>query len=75
MIKFRFYDLEERAEDMAKEGMGAEGLEAVADFVTAITQHKIAFNNAKTTEERKQVIQNVRIDWKAFLARINTSTN
>lgn len=70
MIKFRFYDLEERAEDLIKQGADKD---AVADFVVFISEKKNEFNNATTKNERKEIIQDVRDGWKKFLEKVKPS--
>ena len=64
MIKFRFYDLEERAEEMEKLGVNED---RIAEFVTNLELKKQVFNNAKTKEERKQIILDVRKLWVGFI--------
>lgn len=64
LIKWRFYDLEERAEDFMKIGLINE--DAAADFISKTEQNKIKFNDAKTKEERKDIILSVRKDWKSL---------
>ena len=67
LIKFRFYDLEERAEEMLEEGAD---INIVSDFVTSIELKKQEFNNAKTFEERKKIILQVKELWKEFLEAV-----
>ena len=67
MIKFRFYDLEERAEELAERGAD---LNAVADLVTTIELKKQAFNSAKTNVERHQIILDVRQAWQEFVNKV-----
>ena len=62
LIKWRFYDLEERAEDFMKRGLASE--DAAVDFISKTEQNKISFNDAKTKEERKEIIFEVKSDWK-----------
>lgn len=64
MIKFRFYDLEKRAEDFLKEGADVD---AVADFVTAVQLAKRDFNAASTNAVRREIILRVRAAWREFL--------
>ncbi len=64
MIKFRFYDLEERAEEMEELGVSEE---LISEFVTNLEMKKQEFNNAKTKEERKQIILDVRKLWQDFI--------
>ena len=63
-IKFKFYDLEERAEEMEELGVSEE---LIAEFVTNLELKKQVFNNAKTKEERKQIILDVRKLWVGFI--------
>jgi hypothetical protein len=64
MIKFRFYDLEERAEELIEQGVSRE---VVADFVVFITNKKNEFNAATNDTARKQIILDVRTGWQAFV--------
>lgn len=67
MIKFRFYDLEERAEELIEEGADQN---LVADFSIFILQKKEEFNKAKNNEERKKIILDVRKEWKKFVQAV-----
>jgi hypothetical protein len=67
MIKFRFYDLEERAEKLAERGAD---LNAVADLETIIESKKQAFNSAQTKAERRQIILDVRQAWQEFVNKV-----
>ena len=71
LIKWRFYDLEERAEDFMKRGLASE--DAAVDFISKTEQSKIKFNDAKTKEERKNIILSVRNDWKVLAYTIKES--
>ncbi|MBI3115134.1 MAG: hypothetical protein HYZ09_01405 [Candidatus Kerfeldbacteria bacterium] len=71
LIKFRFYDLEQRAEGLGERGAD---LDAVADFITTVEGKKQAFDAAPTTAERRQLILNVRQAWRAFLDRVRDQT-
>ncbi|MBI2667679.1 hypothetical protein HYX17_02815 [Candidatus Woesearchaeota archaeon] len=66
LIKFRFYDLEERAEELINNGVNAE---LVADFISEIEFKKIEFNEAKTKEEKKEIILEVRKIWIEFIKK------
>ena len=66
LIKFRFYDLEERAEGLIDKGVNTE---LVADFVSEIELKKIEFNDAKTKEEKKEIILEVRKIWIDFIKK------
>jgi len=65
IIKWKFYDLEERAEDFMKRGFVDE--ESVSDFIAKSEQNKIKFNQAATKDERKNIILDVRNDWKEIV--------
>lgn len=67
LIKFRMYNLEERAETLLNKGVSVA---AVADFETTVETKKQAFDNASTAEERKQAILDVRQAWQDFLAKV-----
>ncbi len=64
LIKFRFYNLEEKAERMLEDGTD---INIVSDFVTSIELKKQEFNSAKSFEERKKIILEVRDLWREFL--------
>lgn len=64
LIKFRFYNLEERAEEYLEEGKAS--LDDVIDIVTLLEEKKQEFNKAKTIEERRKMILDTRSAWKEF---------
>lgn len=64
MISFRFYDLEARAEDFAREGVD---LETTAAFVTKVLENKVAFQAADSYQERRDLIEQMRDDWAAYI--------
>lgn len=66
-IKFRFYDLEQRAEEFGNRGADVQ---AIADFETAVEQQKQAFGKAATKTERRQIILNVREAWQQFINKV-----
>lgn len=66
-IKFRFYDLEQRAEDLARRGAD---LGAVADLETAIETKKQEFDAAKTQDDLRQIILDVRSAWQDFINKV-----
>lgn len=68
MIKFRFYDLEERAEDLLEDGKASK--EAVVEFTANVFENKQTFNAAKTKEERRKAILDMREAWKKFIAGV-----
>ncbi len=67
MIKFRFYDLEQRAEDLYYRGADPA---AIADFDTIVETKKQEFDTAKTDNELQQIILDVRSAWKDFVNRV-----
>src|SRR3989338_2169796 len=69
LIVFRFYDLEQRAENWILEGVS---MEKTADFETTVIENKIAFLKATTSQERKAVIEKMRADWNAHAAYART---
>lgn len=61
LVKFRLYNLEEEAEHLQETGKLT--LEQVTDFVVKMEQHKLRFNAAGSTPERKQILIEARQDW------------
>lgn len=72
LIKWRFYDLEEKAEDFLMRGFVDRG--SVVDFIAKTEQNKIKFNGAKTKEERKNIILDVRKDWEEFVKKFRENS-
>lgn len=68
LVKFRFYDLEERAEKLKDKGVASE--DDVVKLVAALEEKKIEFNNASTISEKKKIILDVRQIWKDFVLKI-----
>jgi len=66
MIKFRLYDLSERAEELVEKGISRE---IVADLVIAMETSKQAFNAATTYDARLKILNNARATWKKFVAK------
>ncbi|MBI4407017.1 MAG: hypothetical protein HY565_00775 [Candidatus Kerfeldbacteria bacterium] len=67
LIKFRLYELEERAEELAEQGAN---LDTVTDFVVLVIEQKIAFNQATSFEQRRQAILAVRAGWQTFVTAV-----
>jgi hypothetical protein len=67
MVKFRIYDLAERAEELLERGARPE---TVANFVALAEQKKQEFNAAKTSDERKNIVNTVRAAWREFLDNV-----
>lgn len=65
LIKFRFYELEERAEELLE--AGAVDVGQAATLVAAIEEQKAAFNAAEDNRERQQVVYAVRRTWQEFV--------
>ncbi len=68
IIKFRFYDLEERAEKLMESNPDLKKA-IVIDFITAVEEKKLEFNQAATKEKKKQIILEVRELWKDFVKK------
>ncbi len=66
LVRFRFYDLEERAEDTYYHGIT---IDQIASFVVTVEQKKIDFTNATSAAERRQIILDVRDAWQTFVAQ------
>lgn len=71
LIKFRFYDLEERAEELYEDGKITK--EKAVDIISQLEQQKVKFNTANSKEQRKQVILDTKELWKNFVASIGVS--
>ncbi len=68
LIKFKFYDLEERAEELYSKGKINK--EKVVDIIAKLEEKKIEFNNANSKEQRKNIIKEVKTLWKNFILSI-----
>lgn len=68
LIKFSFYDLEERAEDLYEEGLITR--EEAANIISNLEQKKVDFNLADSKEERKEVIVEIKIIWEKFINKL-----
>lgn len=71
LITFRFYDAEERVEKWYDEGK--LNLEITTDFVSFIATSKIIFNNAKSKNERLEVIKEVISRWNQTVEFVKSS--
>ena len=67
LIKFRFYNLEQKAEYFMQEGADQN---TVSEFVTNIERKKQEFNSAKTIQEKKEIIKQVKDLWNKFINEI-----
>ena len=67
LIKFRFYDLEERAEDLLERDAPVA---RVAQFITTQEDAKQRFNLATTSAQRRAIILEVRAAWQTFIRDI-----
>lgn len=65
LIKFRFYDLEERAEELYEKNP-----ELVSNLVADLELKKQEFNSA-TLQEKRNIILQVRSIWKGFVSDAN----
>ncbi|QQG38983.1 MAG: hypothetical protein HYS32_00775 [Candidatus Woesearchaeota archaeon] len=68
VIKFRFYNLEERAEEFLEEGKIAE--EEVIVFIDAIEGKKVEFNSVSDIEGKKRIVMEVKDLWQEFLGKV-----
>lgn len=68
LIKFAFYDLEERAEGLYKKGFISK--EKAAEIIAKLEEQKIAFNKAASKEQKKQVILETKNLWKEFASSV-----
>lgn len=68
LIKLRLYHLEEEAEEREEEGRITE--EELVDFVVQMEQSKLAFNEAKSKLERKNVILQAQKYWQELLRKV-----
>ena len=68
LVKFRFYDLEERAEELKEKEIADE--EDVINLVSALEEKKAEFNNTSTIKEKKRIILEVRQLWKDFVRKV-----
>jgi hypothetical protein len=68
LIKFKFYDLEWRAEYLASEGL--IDIDTLTGFIVLIVESKTAFNETGSTSQRRAIIQDVRQGWEDFLMAV-----
>jgi len=68
IIKFRFYNLEERAEEFLEEEKASE--EDVVNFIDAVEGKKAEFNEA-SLERKKAIVMEVKALWLDFKTKIN----
>jgi predicted DNA-binding protein YlxM (UPF0122 family) len=65
LIKFRFYNLEYKAQEIMEKYNISESL--VIDFISSIETKKQEFNNASSIEDKKQIIKDVSNLWRQFI--------
>ena len=65
MIKFKIYDLEERTEDLMDKGIIIK--EQASEVIAKLEDEKTKFNNARTKEDKKKVILEVKKLWTDFI--------
>jgi predicted DNA-binding protein YlxM (UPF0122 family) len=70
LIKFRFYNLEYKAQEIMEKYNISESL--VVDFISSIETKKQEFNNARSIEEKKQIIKDVIILWRQFIDQVKS---
>ena len=66
VVKFRIYNLEEKAQRLMEKGLVDAG--TAANFVIAMEQQKQNYNDVKTVAEMKAIIKGVQRLWKEFIA-------
>ncbi len=71
LIKFNFYDLEERAEKLYEEGKISK--EKAADIISKLEEKKIEFNKAAGKQERKNIINEAKKLWNDFTQELRKS--
>lgn len=70
LIKFRFYNLEYKAQEIMEKYNISESL--VVDFISSIETKKQEFNNASSIEEKKQIIKDVSNLWRQFIDQVKS---
>ena len=65
LIKFRFYELEERAEEFLESGIISNDVATL--FISNLELKKQQFNNAKSYDERRNIILEIRSLWRDFI--------
>lgn len=68
LIKLRLYHLEEEAEELQEEGTITE--EELVNFVVQMEQSKLAFNEAASKQERKDVLLQAQKHWQELLKKV-----
>jgi hypothetical protein len=67
MIKFHFYDLEQRAEDLYYKGADPKD---IASFDVIVETKKQEFDQAKSKDDYKRIILDVRLAWQDFMNKV-----
>lgn len=68
LTKLRLYHLEEEAEELEEQGKITE--DQLVDFVVQMEESKLAFNQAQSKKERKQVILQARKHWIELIRKV-----
>ena len=68
LIKFRFYELEERAEEAYEKGIITE--DQVVDIVSKLESKKVEYNNVGSKLERVKILNEVKQLWVDFVKSI-----
>ena len=61
-VKFRIYNIEEKAEELLERGLLTE--DKAVDFITFLEAQKIEFNKDDSVQSKKSVIRTVQSEWK-----------
>ncbi|MBI5221500.1 MAG: hypothetical protein HY979_01705 [Candidatus Magasanikbacteria bacterium] len=67
LIKFRLYDLSERAESLLEKGIAKE---KIVKLVSTMEQKKQAFNEAPSYQARRQILLDAQKTWHDFTASV-----
>jgi hypothetical protein len=66
VVKFRIYNLEEKAGCLMEDGVSQE---LVVDFVTLMEKKKLDYNEQDTIAGKKEVVSQIRKSWQSFVVK------
>ncbi|MBI2145738.1 hypothetical protein HYU22_00160 [Candidatus Woesearchaeota archaeon] len=64
LIKFRFYDLEERVEELYEDGTITKS--QATEMIATLEEQKIKFNAATSKQQRRDIILETKSSWQEF---------
>ncbi len=70
LIKFSFYDLEERTEDLYKDGKITR--QQAVEIISQLEVEKMNFNQATSKQQRQQIIKGTKDIWRDFAGHIKS---